>query len=62
MKKLYESEYVSGLEKRISELETEVRAWRLHGVYLTMEEEYAVWEREEEEERSMMEEEERREM
>lgn len=49
MKKLYESEYVSGLEKRISELETEVRAWRLHGVYLTLEEE-----------RSMLEEEDRR--
>ena len=61
MKKVYESDDVSGLEKRVSELETEVRAWHLHGVYLTLEEEYAVWERKEEEERAQMDEEERRE-
>lgn len=62
MQKMYESSYVSGLERKIQELENELRAWRLNGVYLTLDEMYAVWAREEDERMEQMDQAERREM
>ena len=62
MWKVYDSDYVSGLEHKVTDLEAELRAWKFNAVYLDLDEKYAVWAREADERLEQMDERERREM
>ncbi len=62
MRKVYDSDYVSGLERKVADLEAELRAWKFNAVYLDLDEKYAVWAREADERLEQMDERERREM
>ena len=46
MIKQYDTEYVKKLEQRIKELETELRGWHIHGIWLTPEDRFLVYEQE----------------
>lgn len=62
MQKMYDSDYVAGLERKVKELENELRVWKFNSVYLDIDEKYAVWAREEDERVEQLDAAERREM
>ena len=61
MKREYDTEYVSGLEARVEELEKELHVWEMNGVMLDIETRAALYIREMERIRDKMDEDERRE-
>ena len=59
MKKEYDEEYVNELQKKISELETELRGWHVNGIWVDIDAKMALFAKERDEEKAQMDERER---